>query len=65
MTIFGSRIAKLLSGIDVPNVMQYLDIYFVLATDFHGSWMPITGINVPNKDLVSILFTKVLKTFTN
>jgi hypothetical protein len=32
--------------------MQYLDIFFIMATDFHGAWMPITGVNVPNKEVV-------------
>jgi hypothetical protein len=64
MRKFNFRIAKLLSGIDVPSIMQYLDIYFILTTDFHGAWMPLTGLNVPNKDVVSIIFSKIPNNLT-
>jgi hypothetical protein len=45
--------------------MQYLDSYFLLTTDFYGAWMPLTGVNVPNKDVVSIIFFGNLKQYDN
>jgi len=42
-----------LSGIDVPQVTQYVDYYLISATDYHGPWMLITGVSTPNKEVVS------------
>jgi GH18 family chitinase len=42
-------------GIDVPVVYQYVDYYFLSATDYHGTWMVVTGVSTPNKEVVLII----------